>query len=218
VPIAQIAGPGMIRHLWLTVAPSLWRCMLLRAHWEHDPEPAILAPLGDFFCQGFGEFAPLSSQFITVAPHGGLNCYWPMPFREYADLSLENLAEKPATVYYQIDYTLEDVPADAAYLHAEWRRSAPVGEREDHTILSEVHGRTGTEDYFGGAWNFDVPGQGYTPYCSPFLGLHQVVKPDGRYLPRRDDLASTAWWYQDNPGGRLRVAPTLDQMEIGSRP
>jgi hypothetical protein len=115
---------------------------------------------------------------------------------------------------------------------------------------------TGTEDYFGGAWNFDVPGQGYATYCSPFLGLHQVIapdgryrsqqrfgmyrwhgpdpvhfatslrvtvqdlgwRPDGRYLPRRDDLASTAWWYQDTPGGRPRVAPTPDQMETGSRP
>jgi hypothetical protein len=40
---------------------------------------------------------------------------------------------------------------------------------------------TGTEDYFGGAWNFDVPGQGYTAYSTPYLGLHQIVRPDGLY-------------------------------------
>ena len=40
---------------------------------------------------------------------------------------------------------------------------------------------TGTEDYFGGAWNFDVPGQGYTPFSTPYLGLHQVIRPDGLY-------------------------------------
>jgi hypothetical protein len=40
---------------------------------------------------------------------------------------------------------------------------------------------TGTEDYFGGAWNFDVPGQGYTTYSTPYLGLHQVLRPDGLY-------------------------------------
>ena len=40
---------------------------------------------------------------------------------------------------------------------------------------------TGTEDYFGGAWNFDVPGNGYTAYSTPFLGLHQILKPDGLY-------------------------------------
>ncbi|HEY8284762.1 MAG TPA: glycoside hydrolase family 172 protein [Chloroflexota bacterium] len=40
---------------------------------------------------------------------------------------------------------------------------------------------TGTEDYFGGAWNFDVPGQGYTTFTTPFLGLNQALKPDGLY-------------------------------------
>jgi hypothetical protein len=40
---------------------------------------------------------------------------------------------------------------------------------------------TGTEDYVGGAWNFDVPGQGYTAYTTPWLGLHQIIRPDGQY-------------------------------------
>ena len=40
---------------------------------------------------------------------------------------------------------------------------------------------TGTEDYFGGAWNFDVPGRGYTSYSTPYLGLHQILRPDGLY-------------------------------------
>jgi len=32
---------------------------------------------------------------------------------------------------------------------------------------------TGTEDYFGGAWNFDVPGQGYVPYSTPTWGCRR---------------------------------------------
>ncbi|WP_020523781.1 glycoside hydrolase family 172 protein [Catelliglobosispora koreensis] len=44
---------------------------------------------------------------------------------------------------------------------------------------------TGTEDYFGGAWNFDVPGNGYTTYSTPYLGLHQVLKPDGLYYSQQ---------------------------------
>jgi hypothetical protein len=40
---------------------------------------------------------------------------------------------------------------------------------------------TGTEDYFGGAWNFDVPGQGYSTFSSSYIGLHQVIRPDGLY-------------------------------------
>ena len=44
---------------------------------------------------------------------------------------------------------------------------------------------TGTEDYFGGAWNFDVPGQGYTAYTTPYLGLPQILKPDGLYASQQ---------------------------------
>jgi hypothetical protein len=40
---------------------------------------------------------------------------------------------------------------------------------------------TGTEDFFGGAWNFDVPGSGYQEFTSEYLGLHQVIRPDGLY-------------------------------------
>jgi len=44
---------------------------------------------------------------------------------------------------------------------------------------------TGTEDYFGGAWNFDVPGRGYTSYCTPYLGLPQILRPDGLYASQQ---------------------------------
>ncbi len=40
---------------------------------------------------------------------------------------------------------------------------------------------TGTEDYFGGAWNFEQPSGQYGSYSTAFLGLPQVIKPDGLY-------------------------------------
>ena len=40
---------------------------------------------------------------------------------------------------------------------------------------------TGTEDYFGGAWNFEHPPGQYGSYSTLFLGLPQVIKPDGLY-------------------------------------
>jgi len=39
---------------------------------------------------------------------------------------------------------------------------------------------TGTEDYFGGAYNWDCNGQ-YVEYSTPFMGMHQVLRPDGTY-------------------------------------
>src|SRR5258708_39143150 len=89
--LADIGGPGVIRHIWLTCSPDSWRRLVLRAHWDDDPHPAVLVPLGDFFGQGWAEDAPLSSQFVTVAPHGGLNSYRPLPCRRRARRSLANL-------------------------------------------------------------------------------------------------------------------------------
>ena len=220
--LAVIDGPGEIRHIWLTTHPSRWRQLVLRAHWDGAAEPAIEVPVGDFFGQGWGVFAQLSSVPVAVNPHGGFNCYWPMPFRQRARLSLENTGDSAARVYFQVTYQTGE-PAGDSYLHAQWRRSNPVSAGGPHVLLDGVTGRghyvgsylawgvnstgwwgegemkfyldgdeefpticgTGTEDYFGGAWNFDVPGQGYTAYSTPYLGLHQVIKPDGLYASQQ---------------------------------
>jgi hypothetical protein len=217
--LAAITGAGAIQHLWLTTHPRHWRQLVLRLHWEDDPQPAVAVPLGDFFCQGWGAFSQVSSLPVVVNPHGGFNCYWEMPFRQAARITVESLADEEVVLYYQIDYTLTTVPADAAYFQAQWRRSQPLTARAVHPLLEGITGSghyvgtylawgvnasgwwgegeikfyldgdeafpticgTGTEDYFGGAWNFDVPGQGYTGYTTPFLGLSQILRPDGLY-------------------------------------
>ena len=217
--MGEIAGPGAVQHIWLTTHRQHWRQLVFRAFWEDDAEPAIEAPVGDFFCQGWCEFSQVNSLPVAVNPHGGFNCYWPMPFRTAAKFTMENLSDQEVTLYYQIDYTLTAVPDDLAYFHAQWRRSNPLPFKSDHVILDTITGGghyvgtylawgvnnngwwgegeikyfldgdtdwpticgTGTEDYFGGAWNFDVPGEGYTAFSTPFLGLHQIIKPDGLY-------------------------------------
>ncbi|HET8842880.1 MAG TPA: glycoside hydrolase family 172 protein, partial [Ktedonobacteraceae bacterium] len=40
---------------------------------------------------------------------------------------------------------------------------------------------TGTEDYFGGAWNFEQPPGQYQSFSTPFLGLPQIILPNGLY-------------------------------------
>jgi hypothetical protein len=219
--LGAIDGPGRITHIWLTTHRDNWRSLVLRAYWDGATEPAIEAPVGDFFGQGWCEFAQLSSVPVAANPHGGFNCYWPMPFDTSARLTIENLASAAATVYYQITYETgasADV-GESGYLHAQFRRSNPLPAATTHPILDRVDGHghyvgtylawgvnrpgwwgegeikfyldgddqfpticgTGTEDYFGGAWNFDVPGSGYTAYSTAFLGLHQVIRPDGLY-------------------------------------
>ena len=49
-----------------------------------------------------------------------------MPFRKSCRITFENLDSKPMTLFYQINYTLTEVPADAAYFHAQFRRVNPL--------------------------------------------------------------------------------------------
>lgn len=217
--LADIEGSGAIQHFWITTHKDNWRSLILRFFWDGDEAPAVEVPLGDFFCNGWREFSQVSSLPVAVNPNGGFNSYWEMPFRKNARITIESLSEEPVTVYFQIDHALTDVPEDAAYFHAQWRRSNPLPYKEVHTILDGINGSghyvgtyiawgvnnsgwwgegeikflfdgdeefpticgTGTEDYFGGAWNFDVPGRGYTPFTTPYLGLNQVLTPDGLY-------------------------------------
>jgi hypothetical protein len=53
------------------------------------------------------------------------------------------------------------------------------GDEEFPTIAS-----TGLEDYFGGSYNFDPSpkhDQAYITYTTPFLGLHQLIRPSSDY-------------------------------------
>jgi hypothetical protein len=220
VTLAEIDGPGAIQHIWITVAPEHWRTLILRMYWDGEETPSVEVPLGDFFCSGWTQRCNVTSLPVAVNPAGGFNCYWSMPFRKSAKITLENLIEQPVLgFFYQITYTLTDVPDDMAYLHAQWRRTNPVPFKEVHTLVDGIKGQgqyvgtyiawgvnnngwwgegeikffmdgdtefpticgTGTEDYFGGAWNFEFPKGQYGVFSSPYSGMPQVIKPDGLY-------------------------------------
>jgi hypothetical protein len=93
--LADIQGPGAIQHIWCTVHPEHWRQLVLRAYWDDEEAPSIQVPLGDFFCNGWCERSNVASLPVAVNPAGGFNCYWEMPFRGRARLTLENLGPNP---------------------------------------------------------------------------------------------------------------------------
>ena len=295
VTLADIQGSGAIQHIWMTMPPTLYRRLALRFYWDDEPTPSVEVPVGDFFCNGWGVRCNVTSLPVAVNPAGGFNCYWEMPFSHRARITIENLSPDEAfDFFYQIDYTLTDVPADLAYFHAQWRRSDTVKSKEVHTLLDGIRGQghyvgtylawgvhnndwwgegeikfyldgdtdwpticgTGTEDYFGGAWGFEYPQGQYGPYSTPYLGFPQVIQPDGlhhsqqrfglyrwhildpirfqqdlrvtiqdlgfrsplegkgRFYPRRDDIASTAFWYQAEPHAPFPPLPGLDDLEV----
>jgi Protein of unknown function (DUF2961) len=215
--LATIDGPGAIQSMWFT-GRKLDRNAILRVYWDDQAQASVECPLADFFASGWGSFAQISSLAVAVNPNNGMNCFWQMPFRKRARLTLENRGAEAAVCYYQINYSLTDVPDDAAYFHAQFRRTNPLPHKAVYTVLDGVSGAgqyvgtylavsvtntgwwgegeikffldgdtefpticgTGTEDYFGGAYDWDVDGQ-YVTYTTPYLGMHQVVRPDGLY-------------------------------------
>lgn len=140
--LAEIDGSGSIQHIWMTPAPlNKTRWYILRFYWDDETEPSVEVPFGDFFASGWGRYAQVSSIPVCVNPGSAFNSYWQMPFRKKARVTLENLDDETMTIYYQIDYTLTEVPADAAYFHAQFRRESPLKTKGLYTILDGVKGQ-----------------------------------------------------------------------------
>jgi len=138
--LGEINGSGAIQHIWMTPTGN-WRFSLLRMYWDDETEPSVEVPVGDFFAEGWGKYARISSLPICVNPGSAFNSYWPMPFRHKAKITMENLDQKPMAVYYQIDYALGAVPKDAAYLHAQFRRVNPLPYKQVYTIVDNIKGK-----------------------------------------------------------------------------
>ena len=141
--LADIEGPGCIQHIWMTPTGDA-RTTILRIYYDGSEQPAVECPVADFFASAFTSFkvfAPLRSLAVCVNPGSAFNCYWPMPFRKRIRLTLHNIHPKEEKrIFYQIDYALNAVPADAAYFHAQFRRTNPLKAGDVYTILDGVKG------------------------------------------------------------------------------
>jgi hypothetical protein len=138
--LADIQGSGAIQQIWMTPTGD-WRKSILRIYWDGQERPSVECPVGDFFCMGWGKYSPVSSLAVCVNPGSAFNCYWEMPFRRQCRITMTNIAQQPMRVYYQINYVLTDVPADAAYFHAQFRRVNPLPAKQDYTIVDGVKGK-----------------------------------------------------------------------------
>jgi hypothetical protein len=287
--IGSVQGSGMIQQIWMTPTGN-WRFSILRIYWDGAEQPSVECPIGDFFACGWGKFAQVSSLAVCVNPGSAFNCYWQMPFKKSFRMTLENIGPERMTLFYQVNYSLQEIPSEAGYFHAQFRRVNPLPYKEVYTILDGVEGwghyvgtymawgvnnagwwgegeikfyldddefpticGTGTEDYFCGSYNFENPAtKQYQEFNTPYAGLPQVIRPDGtyqsqtrfgmyrwhlmdpvrfeknlkvtiqalgwrsgkRFLPLQDDIASVAYWYQQQPSRRFPQLPGRDFLEV----
>ena len=144
---ADIEGPGVIRHIWMTIrdeGPVKMRNVILRFYWDDQTTPSVEAPITDFFGNCHGRLGPFDSEFLTVAEkRGGFNCYFPMPFKKNAKLLVHNESDTEVLFFfYQVDYTVGDVVTDETpYFHAQFRRVLNTTMYEDYVILDGVEGK-----------------------------------------------------------------------------
>ncbi|WP_295669475.1 glycoside hydrolase family 172 protein [uncultured Mucilaginibacter sp.] len=138
--VAEIDGSGAIQHIWMTPTGN-WRYSILRFYWDDETSPSVEVPVGDFFCMGWGKYAQVNSLAVAVNPGSGLNCYWPMPFRKKCRITMENIDNEDMVLYYQVDYTLTDVPKDAGYFHAQFRRVNPLPFKKDYVLVDSIKGK-----------------------------------------------------------------------------
>jgi len=137
--LADISGMGAVQQLWLTPTGN-WRFQILRLYWDDQEQPSVECPVGDFFGMGWGRYAPLNSLAVCVNPGRAFNSYWEMPFRKRCRITLTNISTEAVRLYYQVNYTLTEVPADCAYFHAQFRRANPLPYKSVYTILDGVKG------------------------------------------------------------------------------
>ncbi len=181
--LADIKGPGVINHIWITFpdpAPG-WlgrngnanhSQLVLRMFWDGATEPAVEAPFGDFFAAGFGQRAEVISLPELVQGGDAYNSFWPMPFYKSARIEIENQSDLPLnSMYFQIDWVQKpSLPKDTPYFCAQYRQEFPTQSGRDYLILDAVgrghyvgtvlSGRSRSPEWFGeGDEKFYVDGE-----------------------------------------------------------
>jgi hypothetical protein len=143
VVLAEIQGPGVIRHIWMTFTPAppeQMRAQVLEVFYDGNTEPSISVPAVDFFGIPMGRPVPLSSALTSIQEGRGFNAHIPMPFHHSVRVEFANGGDQPTDFYYQLDYTLEALPESAALLHASFRRQDPTTMLDDFVISDGITG------------------------------------------------------------------------------
>lgn len=123
-------GAGVITHIWITIAAQSQhhlKELVLRMYWEGVSQPSVETPIGDFFGLNLGDYVNYESEYLCCSPGRSLNCYFAMPYRKSARITVTNEGQQPVRSFYSnIDYVgVDSLPPDALLFHAQYRQMAP---------------------------------------------------------------------------------------------
>jgi hypothetical protein len=151
--VFRAAGPGVITHMWFTIAAhsaNHLKELVLRGYWDGNAKPSVEVPIGDFFGLNLGTYQIYESEYLACSPGRALNCYFAMPYRRHARFTVTNEGAQQVTAFYSnIDYMrVPRLPDDIAYFHAQYRQAAPCsnlwpvnGHGKNNYVYMETRGR-----------------------------------------------------------------------------
>jgi hypothetical protein len=199
--LADLEGPGMITHIWFTIAhdtPFYSRLLTLRIYWDGEDHPSVECPVGDFFGIGHGVDQPFVSIPIKVSSEGrARNCYWPMPFRKSARITVTNDSEKRCSAFfYYIDWQKhKSLPQDSAYFHAMYRQEYPCVMGRNY-LLADIKGRG---HYVGTIQNVYHVSSGWYGEGDDFFFIDGEKEPSLRGTGTEDYFCD-AWGFREQDG------------------
>lgn len=240
ITLLDDSGPGIITHIWITIAsPEQYHLkkLVLRMYWDGEASPSVETPIGDFFGLGLGDYFQFESIPLSVAPDKALNCFFPMPFRKRARITVTNQgSEGIDAFYFNIDYQSlhHELPADAMYFHAQYRQATPARgwtnqwESNDTPAVNAKKNLEGENNY---VW-LEATGQGH--YVGVTMSILQnqdgwwgegddMFFVDGEKLPSingtgSEDYFLGAWDFGGHPFSYgLFGAPVVGAELAGSR-
>jgi hypothetical protein len=220
IVIADLAGPGIIRHIHTTrhhPSELFARGIVLEIWFDDAATPAVMSPLADFFGDGGnGRAADFGANLIECAPWS-YNAYFAMPFRSRARVVLRNDTDKDATNYSYVEW--EKIPrwnGRYGYFHATFERRAFRLLRDTSELFFEVRG---SGHLLGRQFSVTTDDPLFRGFYYVMEGNNEVAI-DGReraldYLGTEDSF-TFSWGFRKTYSGRFAGMPLVEPGEDGT--
>jgi hypothetical protein len=163
---------------------------------------------------GHGVDKPFTSIPIRVTSNGrGRNCYWPMPFKKKARITVTNDSHKRCdNFYYYVDWQKHpSLPDDTPYFHAMYRQEFPCVMGRNY-LIADIEGRG---HYVGTIQSFVLVSPGWYGEGDDFFFIDGEKSPSLRGTGTEDYFCD-GWGFIEQ-SGPFYGTPLYEGYDTGDR-